>query len=225
LVVLLLACVLWIPTWLYPPLTEADLQGVSDVAKVQELKAARLKLQNDTRTILLQGFGAVLFLTGAAISYSVALRQRRLAQMQEEETRRLFREEVSAKLRQPIEDLTGSSAAVDSYLVELGSPLVTGRSAPSKEEIKQEVEVAVNAVQDRLERIEQRFPEEATLDKVASVNDAIFATKIERLEKSIENLDSKMLTKWDVATILMTILGAITGLAGTIFAVANFVLK
>ena len=34
LVVLLLACVLWIPKWLYPSLTETDLQNVSDAARV-----------------------------------------------------------------------------------------------------------------------------------------------------------------------------------------------
>jgi uncharacterized protein YjbI with pentapeptide repeats len=75
LVVLLLACVLWIPKWLYPSLTEADVRGVSDAAKVQDLKGARLKLQNDARTTLLQGLGAVLVLTGAGIGASVTLRQ------------------------------------------------------------------------------------------------------------------------------------------------------
>jgi hypothetical protein len=75
LVVLLLACVLWIPRWLYPSLTETDLRGVSDAAKVQELRGARLKLQNDARTTLVQGLGAVLVLTGAGIGASVTLRQ------------------------------------------------------------------------------------------------------------------------------------------------------
>jgi hypothetical protein len=80
LVVLLLACVLWIPRWLYPPLTEADLHGVSDAAKVQELKGARLKLQNDARTMLLQGLGALLLLTGAGIGAAVTLRQVKVSQ-------------------------------------------------------------------------------------------------------------------------------------------------
>jgi uncharacterized protein YjbI with pentapeptide repeats len=75
LVVLLLACVLWIPKWLYPSLTETDLQNVSDSARVQELKGARLKLQNDARTTLLQGVGALVVLTGAAVGASVTLRQ------------------------------------------------------------------------------------------------------------------------------------------------------
>jgi hypothetical protein len=80
LVLLLLACVLWIPNRLYPSLTDTDLkdirtQNAPDYAKIQELKDARLKLQSDTRTTLLQGLGALLVLTGAAIGASVTLRQ------------------------------------------------------------------------------------------------------------------------------------------------------
>jgi uncharacterized protein YjbI with pentapeptide repeats len=86
LVILLLACVLWIPRWLYPPLTETDLQGVSDAARVQELNGARLKLQNDARTTLLQGLGAVLVLTGAGIGASITLRQVRATRDQIRET-------------------------------------------------------------------------------------------------------------------------------------------
>jgi hypothetical protein len=97
--------------------------------------------------------------------------------------------------------------------------------APSRAEIRREVEAAITALQGRLEQIEQRFPEEATLEKIATVNDAILATKIEQLEKSIENLESKLLTKWDVATIVFAVFAAIGGVAGVIFAVANFVLK
>jgi uncharacterized protein YjbI with pentapeptide repeats len=86
LVVLLLACVLWIPKSLYPSLTAIDIQGVSDPAKVQDLKATRLKLQNDARTTLLQGLGAILILTGAGIGATVALRQVRATRDQIAET-------------------------------------------------------------------------------------------------------------------------------------------
>jgi hypothetical protein len=86
LVILLIACVLWIPSWLYPALGDADLQAVSeaakgktitasDAAKVEELKGARLKLQNDARTTLLQPLSALLLLSGAAIGASVAFQQ------------------------------------------------------------------------------------------------------------------------------------------------------
>jgi hypothetical protein len=86
-------------------------------------------------------------------------------------------------------------------------------------------EEAVTALHKRLERVEQRFPEEATLEKIASINDAILATRIEQLEKSLGLLDSRMVTKWDVATVVFAVIGAIGVIAGAIFAVANFVLK
>ena len=86
LVALLLACVLWIPSWLYPALTSTDVQNVSDAAKAQELKDARLQLQNDARTTLLQGLGVVLVLIGAGIGASVTLRQVRATRDQIMET-------------------------------------------------------------------------------------------------------------------------------------------
>ncbi len=95
LVVLLLACVLWIPRWLYPSLTRADLHDVSDAAKVQELKGARLKLQNDARTTLLQGLGALLVLTGAAVGAGVTLRQVRATRDQITETATASRSQLA----------------------------------------------------------------------------------------------------------------------------------
>ena len=70
---LLAVLCMWTPSRLYPPLSRADLQGIPDVAKVQELKGARLRLQNDSRTAMLQGLGALLVLTGAVIGARVTL--------------------------------------------------------------------------------------------------------------------------------------------------------
>jgi uncharacterized protein YjbI with pentapeptide repeats len=100
LVVLLLACVLWIPRSLYPPLTEVDLQGVSDAAKVQELKGARLKLQNDARTTLLQGLGALLVLLGATGGVVATLRQIRVSQGQLKTTRKQIRQTLKTTQKQ-----------------------------------------------------------------------------------------------------------------------------
>jgi hypothetical protein len=101
LVILLLACVLWIPRLLYPSLTEGDLHGVSDAAKVQELKGARLKLQNDARTTLLQGLGALLVLIGAGIGASVTLRQVRATRDQIRETATASRNPAQAQRAGP----------------------------------------------------------------------------------------------------------------------------
>jgi hypothetical protein len=113
LVVLLLACVLWIPRWLYPPLTDTDLHGVSDAAKVQELKGARLKLQNDARTTLLQGLAAVLVLTGAGIGAAVTLRQIRISQGQLQATREQMQHTLETTQQQL--NLTEQGQVTDRY--------------------------------------------------------------------------------------------------------------
>jgi hypothetical protein len=113
LVALLLACMLWIPGWLYPPLTETDLSGVSDAAKVQELKGARLKLENDARTTLLQGLAAVLVLTGAGIGAAVTLRQIRISQGQLQATREQMQHTLETTHQQL--NLTEQGQVTDRY--------------------------------------------------------------------------------------------------------------
>jgi uncharacterized protein YjbI with pentapeptide repeats len=113
LVVLLLACVLWIPKWLYPPLTQTDLHGVSDAAKVQELKDARLQLENDARTTLLQGLAAVLVLTGAGIGAAVTLRQIRISQGQLQATREQMQHTLETTQQQL--NLTEQGQVTDRY--------------------------------------------------------------------------------------------------------------
>jgi hypothetical protein len=155
----------------------------------------------------------------------IAVAWRRQRQDAEQERQELYRKVADEALGPRIEDLIGRERTI-SELIDLGSPPVTGAAdPPSKEEMRQEVDGAVRAVQERLERIEERFPQQSTIDKISSVNDAILATKVEQLEKSIENLEARLLTKWDVATIVFAVMAAIGGVAGVIFAVANFVLK
>jgi hypothetical protein len=113
LVILLLACVLWIPRWLYPPLTETDLRGVSDAAKVQELKGAQLQLENDARTTLLQGLAAVLVLTGAGIGAAVTLRQIRISQGQLQTTREQLQHTLETTQQQL--NLTEQGQVTDRY--------------------------------------------------------------------------------------------------------------
>jgi Pentapeptide repeats (8 copies) len=85
-VLALASCVFWLPKELYPSLTATDLRGVTDPAKIQDLKAERLKLQNDARTTLFQGLAAVVVLIGAGIGASMTLRQVRATRTQITET-------------------------------------------------------------------------------------------------------------------------------------------
>ena len=66
--VLLLACVLIFPSWLYPSLHSAELVGLEPVERVQA-QAERLKLQNDVRTTLLQGVAGLAILAGGALAW------------------------------------------------------------------------------------------------------------------------------------------------------------
>jgi hypothetical protein len=90
-----------------------------------------------------------------------------------------------------------------------------------------ETQRAVMALNERLRAIEDRFPDSNLIDKLSSVNDAIMATKLEELQRSFERLekrlDAEKVSKWDVATIVFTILGSLGAIVGLIFGIIKFV--
>lgn len=169
--------------------------------------------------------GALLGGLGTLFSAWQSMREKRREEHAEEMRQRLFRE-VAEALKQERRVSSLVRARLDE-LTERGEPYLywTKSASPSREEMREEVEGILIAFRDRLEQIERRFPEEAAIDRYASVNEAVLDTKMEQLQKSIENLESRILTKWDVATVVFALFGAIGVVASTIFAVANFVLK
>jgi len=94
-------------------------------------------------------------------------------------------------------------------------------STATKEEIGKLIDKQISTLRTRIEEVEKRFPSEATLDKISSVNDAILATKVENLANSIEELNRKLLTKWDVAKVIFQVIGGLGALAAIILAVTN----
>jgi len=89
----------------------------------------------------------------------------------------------------------------------------------SREDIQKEVESQLGEVQARIEKIENRFPDEAKLDKVASINDALISERIDQLSKQVENLDNKILSRWDVALVVSSIIAAIIAVVGATYGV------
>jgi uncharacterized coiled-coil protein SlyX len=165
---------------------------------------------------------AVVGLTGTIFAYLVSVRSRAKDLSNARKNQEQFREGLSERLAdQPI-GVRVDREAIDNLAKEIASLQRTTGSQLSKEDVDKEVETAVTAFSARLERIEQRFPDTATIDKIASINDAVFATKIEQLQKSLEQIDAKVLSKWDVATIVFAVIGAVGVIAGAIFTVANF---
>jgi uncharacterized protein YjbI with pentapeptide repeats len=83
-------CIAVLPQRLYPPLSNADLAGLSPADQAAR-REGRAKLQNDARTALLQGLAALLVLSGAGIGAAVTLRQVRIGREQLEQARQQAR--------------------------------------------------------------------------------------------------------------------------------------
>jgi hypothetical protein len=148
--------------------------------------------------------------------------------------RRSERREVVARrqieddtLETALERVLGRPLSLDETKLLIGPSSGVTEQAPqvadeeTKTEINAEVESLVSTFKERLERIEQRFPAQATPEKVASTNDAIMATKLEYLEKSLDKVQDRQLSRWDVALVLFAILGGLGALIGIILGIGK----
>jgi len=89
----------------------------------------------------------------------------------------------------------------------------------SKAQVRQEIDNKVSDIKGRLEQIEGRFPDTDTIDKISSINDALFAERIELLAKRLDSLESKSLGKWDVAIIVSLVIAGISFIVGATYSV------
>jgi len=105
----------------------------------------------------------------------------------------------------------------------LRDSLAHSQSLEPKADIKEQANAIVDELKKRIEAIEARFPQEATLEKMSSINDALLAKQLENVGDSVKAIQEKMLTKWDVAKIVFAIFGALGGIIAIIFAILTFV--
>lgn len=96
---------------------------------------------------------------------------------------------------------------------------VAGQKELTGANIKAEVDKAVTELMGRLESIEARFPNNSSIDKIASINDALFAERIEQLSNRLSLLEQKQLTKWDVAITVSTVVAGICTVVGATYSV------
>lgn len=94
-------------------------------------------------------------------------------------------------------------------------------SYKTKEVVEKVVEEKINEIKKRLDDIEARFPKEATLDKLASINDAILGTQVETLTESLRDIREKMLTRWDVVKVVFAVLSALGVIVAIIFGIIS----
>ena len=89
----------------------------------------------------------------------------------------------------------------------------------SKTQVREEIENKVADIRGRIEQIETRFPDTVKIDKISSINDALFAERIELLAKRLDSLESKILSKWDVAIIVSLVIAGISFIVGATYSV------
>tara|TARA_B100000508_G_C11432154_1_gene264006 strand:+ start:439 stop:951 length:513 start_codon:yes stop_codon:yes gene_type:complete len=89
-------------------------------------------------------------------------------------------------------------------------------------QVKEELTNELVEFRDRIAKIEGRFPPDADLDKVASINDALLSERIDQLTKRLEGVEARILSKWDVALVVSAILGGISAVVAATVAVVRF---
>lgn len=99
------------------------------------------------------------------------------------------------------------------------------RDELAKVDASPDTEQVVLGLADRLERVEGRLPDQGTIDKLESINDAIMATKIDALELEVRRLGDAALTKWGVALIVFSVLGVLAALIAALAAISALLIK
>lgn len=88
---------------------------------------------------------------------------------------------------------------------------VLGQEAGDEEESRRRVvpEAEIRLLSARLDRLEEKFPDGAALEKYVSVNDAILATRHEDLVRRMDRLESEAMTPGKVILLLSTVLAVL----------------
>ncbi len=136
-----------------------------------------------------------------AYTSSIFLIQRKTHLIQEDEISQFFEEDLT--LLSPVE--------VDSSTIDFEIHIQMLRK-----EMKEEINKSISDIHSKIQDINKRFPPDKELDKYASVNDAILSQQINNLAQSITMMESRLLTKWDIAITVFSILGALGIIVGLI---------
>lgn len=173
-------------------------------------------------------FTLILGVISIILSYLSGKHKKRKKE-KEAQQRESYNSKIFALFRREIKDWVPSSPIKfseyfrPSYERTLRNIIVHSSTSSTETEVENEVKEKFGEIDIRLKDIEQRFPKESTLEKIASINDAILATNIETLSESIKRIEDKLLNKWDVAKVTFQILGGLGILIGMIFAIIKFV--
>lgn len=174
--------------------------------------------------------GVIVSLIASLIShYYKNLTEKRLEQLKETIRKNVAQVsldlgvlKISKTIESQPDDIRESSQALIERMEQQILERVSSSPSLSIENIKKDVQSEIQEFKDRIEKIEQRFPAEAQLEKIASINDAILSERIDQLAKKVEGIESKILSKWDVAITVSTIIGGIFAVVAATYGVISF---
>jgi hypothetical protein len=95
----------------------------------------------------------------------------------------------------------------------------TSTGNASDEEISARINKRLEVLRDRLEEIESRYPDEGSIERTLSVNEALLSERIDQLAVQTQGLEARVLSRWDVAMIVSTVLTGILSVSGGTYAV------
>ena len=184
LVILLWVCIAVIPQRLYPALTDAQLPRVSDQvteANRVELREARLKLQNDARTTLLQALAALLVLVGAGIGALVTLRQVRISRDQLVANERQARAQLDVAREQV--RLTERQAREQLDVTRQQAQAAERQAREQLEATERQAREQLNEARQQAQAAEERAREELAIAREGQITD--------RFTKAVEQLGNR----------------------------------
>ena len=141
--------------------------------------------------VLFAALGSMFALLAGLMTAFMALR----AKGSQERVESRYLRQITDRLSQELQHALGEESADDEE---------SGR--------KEVLETEIRLLSTRLDKLEGRFPNEATLEKYASVNDAILATRHEELARRMARLESEAMTPGKVILLLSTVLAVLFGM-------------
>jgi len=105
---------------------------------------------------------------------------------------------------------------------ELINSVIAESHATDNEKVEK-IREQIKEFNERIAKIESKFPDDSKIEKISSINDAIFSERIDQLQKTVQRLEEKQLSRWDVALVVSMIVGAILTIVAATYGVLSWV--
>ena len=189
-----------------------------------------MKLRGDMKRTKIVTFTTIIALLATLVSFSIEFWNKKAAANRMAKLNQKYEERIDGIANKfKVIDNEINQIALSELSVDLEDSLYKWLSHVPSYLTESEIEVLVDhrlsKLEEKLQRIDKRFPDESTIEKIASVNDAILATKIEALFNSVDDIKRNMLTNWDIVKVVFGILTALGVLTGMIFGGMNVLKK